>query len=126
MRHLRLRTDLERAVIDGFALPLGIEPGPTEAPRQGYSVAYTSGQEDAPDTYVFHVVVSHERVAPVVHRAFELLPARVCAIVEISSRDAYRATDVFLGREPIMLEEFKEEWERFEPFLLEDVRPSYD
>lgn len=120
MKSPRLRTDLERAVIDGFALPLGIEPGRIDAPRQGYIIAYTPGQDDEPDTYAFHVVVSHERLAPIVRRAFELLADEVYAIVEINSRDAYRTTDVFIGSDPIRFEVFREAWDRFEPFLLED------
>ena len=32
---------------------------------QGYTIAYTPGEEDEPDTYAFHVVVSHERVRSV-------------------------------------------------------------
>ncbi len=120
MKSPRLRTDLERAVIDGFALPLGIEPGRIDAPHQGYIIAYTPGQDDEPDTYAFHVVVSHERLAPIVRRAFELLADEVYAIVEINSRDAYRTTDVFIGSDPIRFEVFREAWDRFEPFLLED------
>lgn len=119
MRRFRMRNDLERAVIDGFALPLGLEPGRIGAPKQGYILAYTPGEEE-PDTYAFHVVVSHERLAPLVRSAFGLLPAEIYAIVEISSRDAYRTTDVFLGEELIRLEDFRQGWERFEPFLLED------
>ena len=42
MREYRLRTDLKRVVIDGFALPLGFAPGPGElkAPTQGYTLTY--------------------------------------------------------------------------------------
>ena len=76
MRDFRLRSDLQRAKIDGFALPLGIEPGSEHArgraPAQGYTVAYTPGQDDEPDTYAYHVVVSHERLRPILHKAFEL------------------------------------------------------
>ncbi len=83
MRLFRMRNDLKRAVIDGFALPLGLEPGRIEAPKQGYILAYTPGDEE-PDTYAFHVVVSHERLAPLVRSVFNMLPGEVYAIVEIS------------------------------------------
>jgi hypothetical protein len=124
MRDFQLRKDLQRVVIDGFALPLGIAPAPGQMrpPVQGYTVSYMAGQDDEPDTYSFHVVVSHERLAPIVHRAFELLPDHVYAIVEIGSRDAYRSTDVYIGQaeEPISIDEFRRVWDKYEPFLLED------
>lgn len=116
-----MRTDLERAVIDGFALPLGIAPGEIKVPTQGYTVEYGSGTDDEPDTYSFYVAVSHERVAPILHRAMELLPDRVYGIVEISSRDAYRPIDVFIGREEIPRPRFLHAWRRCEAALLEDA-----
>jgi hypothetical protein len=122
MRNFQLRNDLERVVISGFALPLGIAPAPgrMKPPIQGYTVSYVPGEDDEPDTYSFHIVVSHERLAPVLHRAFELLPEEVFGIVEIGSRDAYRSTDTFIGEQAIGIEEFREVWDRYEPFLLED------
>src|SRR6267142_921135 len=122
MREYRLRTDLERTVISGFALPLGIEvtPGEFQVPVQGYTVAYTAAENDEPDTYAFHVVVSHERLADILHRAFDLLPDQVFPIIEIGSRDAYRATDVYIAQEPIEMERFHEVWDFYEPFLLEE------
>ncbi len=120
MKPFRLRSDLRRAVIDGFALPLGIAPGEIKAPLQGYTVAYTPGIEDEPDTYSFYVAVSHERVGPLVRRAFELLPQSLCAIVEISSRDAYRLVDVYLSDEEIPIGRFRDTWGRWQEILLED------
>jgi hypothetical protein len=121
MREFRLRTDIHRAVVDGFALPMGIEPNGLPAPVQGYTVAYTPGEDDDPDTYVFRVVVSHERLARILHRTFDLLPADVYCIIEVGSRDAYRAVDVYLGGETVSLDQFRETWRRYEPLLLEDA-----
>ena len=120
MDSFRLLSDLERAVIDGFALPLGISPGEIRAPAQGYTIAYTAGTDDEPDTYSFYVAISHEQVAPILRRAFDLLPDQVCAIVEISSRDAYRQVDVYLSEDEISAEQFREAWDRWGPILLED------
>jgi len=124
MRDFQLRKDLERVVIDGFALPLGFAPPPgrLDAPLQGYTVSYVSGEEDEPDTYSFHVVVSHERIQSILHKAFDLLPSRVFGIVEIGSRDAYRSTDVYISDadRPVPLREFLRVWDKYEPFLLED------
>lgn len=119
MRDLRLRDDLQRAKIGDFALPLGIEPGELSPPTQGYTVDYNVG-EDGPDTYAFHIVVSHERLQPIVRRAFELLPDHVYAIVEACSFDAYRAMDEYLSTEPIPRELFLNVWDAIELYLLED------
>lgn len=121
MTHYRLRQDLKRATLGEYALPLGIEPGDLEPPMQGYTLAYTPGEEDEPDTYAFHIVVSHEKIRPILHRVFDLLPDEVVGIVEINSRDSYRAVDVFLGTDVIAREEFLDTWQQYEPLLLEDA-----
>jgi hypothetical protein len=121
MDTFRVRTDLQRAVIDGFALPLGIAPGAIKVPTQGYTVEYGSGEGEEPDTYSFYVAVSHERVAPLLHRALDLLPDRVFGIVEISSRDAYRPVDVFIGRDEISRHRLLGTWRRCAAPLLEDA-----
>ena len=49
MREFRLRTDLERAVIDGFALPLGLVPGESArvvAPTPGYTIDFHAGEDE--------------------------------------------------------------------------------
>jgi len=120
MRAFRLRNDLQRVVLDGFALPLGLDPGWVDPPREGYTVAYNLGEEDEPDTYAIHVVVSHERLHALLEKAFALLPEQVFGILEVGSRDAYRAVDVYLGGQPITRAQFLEGWRAFEPFLLED------
>ncbi len=122
MQDFHLRTDLQRVTIDGFALALGIAPRPgrLKAPQQGYTVSFVPARDDEPDTYSFHAVVSHEKVAPLVRHAFEFLPDEVFAIVEIGSRDAYRSTDTYISDEPISRDDFLEAWRDYEPFLLED------
>jgi len=123
MRDFSLRSDIQRVVIDGFALPLGFVPGDMDklpVPTPGYTLDYVVGEDDDPDTYSFYVVTSHEQLARLTERVFELLPEEVHGIVEIGSRDAYRSLDVYLADEPIRVEEFLDGWHRFESFLLED------
>ncbi|MHC4990766.1 MAG: hypothetical protein ACYTGC_07270 [Planctomycetota bacterium] len=120
MKEFRLRRDLDRAVVDGFAMALGFAPGRFAAPRAGYTVTYNDGEGDDPDTYTFQVAVSHERLGHLCRSMFGLLPDQVFAILEIGSRDAYRSVDVYLGAEPIDRGQFKEVWNYFESFLLED------
>lgn len=122
MSILRVRSDLERVRLGDYALPLGLEPVDPRPPRQGYTLTYNPAQDDEPDTYTFHIVVSHERLRPLLQRAFTLLPAQVSPIIEIDSYDAYRTVDVYIGREdePVSISEFLETWEDFEPVFLED------
>ncbi len=120
MREYELRDDLKRSEVEGYQFPLGIEPISMPAPKQGYILEYAPGEEDDPDTYAFHVVVSHDRLGALIHDAFEFLPNEVVPIVEIGSRDAYRALDIYLGTEPIETRSFLKVWKRFESLLLED------
>lgn len=115
-----LRTDLERAVVDGFAFPLGLRPNGLRPPPVGYSVEYVGGEDDDPDSYTFYVITSCERLGPLVEGLFGLLPDEVHPIVEIGSRDAYRALDVWMSDEPVPIERFLETWDEYRDFLLED------
>jgi hypothetical protein len=121
MREFRLRQDLERRRVGAFALPLGVEPEGLPEPTQGYTLRYEEGDDDTPDTYSFHVVVSHERIKEVIDAAFGLLPDEVLPVVEIGSRDAYRSVDVYLAEEAIPLDDFLRVWYEFEDIILEDV-----
>ena len=121
MREYKIRNDLERAVIDGFALPLGIQPINLPSPTQGYTLEFHEGEEGEPDTFSFHIVSSHDRMVGLVREALGLLPDQVTPIMEVGSRDAYRSVDVFMGREPISFESFLEIWEGFEPVIMEDA-----
>ena len=51
MREYKIRNDLERAVIDGFALPLGIAPINLPSPTQGYTLEFHEGEDGDPDTF---------------------------------------------------------------------------
>ena len=121
MREFRLGQNLERRSLGGYQLPLGVAETSLREPTQGYTVRYQEGADEEPDTYVFHAVVSHDRLRPVVDAAFNLLPKEVNPVVEIGSRDAYRSVDIYLGEEPMPLVEFLRTWYEFEEVLLEDV-----
>jgi hypothetical protein len=122
MRDFHLRTDLERHRVGDFVLPLGVEPTGLPEPVQGYTLEFEpSPEEGEPDTYVFHVVVSHERLKPIIDAAFALLPAEILPIVEVGSRDAYRSMDVYIAVEPVSFDDFLRIWYAFEEILLEDV-----
>jgi len=131
MREFRLAENLERLSLGSYQLPLGVAATSLREPRQGYTVKFQEGKfqegkfeegsDDEPDTYVFHAVLSHDRLRPLVDAAFNLLPKEVTPVVEIGSRDAYRTVDIYLGEEPMPLVEFLRTWYEFEEVLLEDV-----
>ncbi|MFM7261126.1 MAG: hypothetical protein ACKO3W_11030 [bacterium] len=121
MREFRLSESIERAALGSYQLPLGVAETSLKEPVQGYTVRFQEGVDEDPDTYVFHAVVSHERLRPLVDAAFNLLPREVTPVVEIGSRDAYRTIDTYLAEEPMPLVEFLRTWYEFEEVLLEDV-----
>lgn len=120
MRRFQIRSDITRARIGDFALPLGLVPGDVEPPRQGYVVDYVTADEDDGDSYQFVITVSHERLDDVLDALFGLLGGEVYPIVEIGSRDAYRAVDVWMAEEPVTRTRFMRKWRDYRDFLLED------
>ncbi len=121
MRDFRLKSDLKRSVVKGYALPLGIEAVDFDPPAEGYTLAYTPGEDDEPDTYAFHIVVSHEKLRPLIQQAFTMLPDSVTPIVEIGSRDAYRTVDVYFADDEVSRQEFRRVWSFYEDVILEDA-----
>ncbi|MFK7959163.1 MAG: hypothetical protein AB8G96_01450 [Phycisphaerales bacterium] len=120
MRRFQIRSDITRARIGDFALPLGLVPGDVEAPRQGYVLDYVTADEHETDSYQFVITVSHERLDDVLDALFGLLGGEVYPIIEIGSRDAYRAVDVWMAEEPMTRTQFLRKWRDYRDFLLED------
>ena len=121
MREFRLREDLDRVVVDGYALPLGVERLDAPPPREGWVVEFIPGEDEAPDAYAFQIAVSHERLQPLLRDLFGLLPGEVAPLVEIGSVDAYRSIDTYMAVEPIFIDDFMKTWLEFEPILAEEV-----
>lgn len=104
-----------------------------EAPQPGedtFSGQFTSDpigpdaeaeEAAAPDTYSFQVTVSHERLLPIFSDALRLLGEEVLPVLEIGSRDSFRAMDVYMSRDPIPLGEFIEGFREYAGVLLEDA-----
>ncbi len=120
MTYFALRTDLPRVAVNGFAFPLGVAAAGSGTPAPGYTLSYTASEDEQPDIYTFHIVVSHERLAGLCRDAFDLLADEVYAILELGSRDAYRTIDVFMGDEPVARETFLATWREYEHVFLED------
>jgi hypothetical protein len=117
----RIRSDLTRFDLAGFTFPLGVEAAIVRPPLEGYTVTWLEGDEDAPDTYTFHVALSHHRIKPLIAALFDRLPDHVSGILELGSRDAYRIVDVYLSRRAMTLDRFLEGWQCFQPIFLEDA-----
>ncbi|MBL9141000.1 MAG: hypothetical protein JNK53_03955, partial [Phycisphaerae bacterium] len=120
MRTFQLRSDLKRHSLSGFQLPLGLEPTEAIAPRQGFTVEFVEGEDEAPDTFRYAIACTFEKIAPLIRDLFELLPDEVYPLVEASSKDAYRAVDVFGARESTEFDDFLECWKEYEQVILED------
>ena len=115
-----IRSDLSRAVQDGFVFPLGVLPAPGIVPNVGWNAQWHELEGEGCCT--FHVVTSFDRLQVLLHDAFQLLPEdEVFAILELGSRDAYREVDVYLSRKGMSRSEFLRTWDVFEPILLEDA-----
>lgn len=120
MQRYRLRTDLDRARLGSFAFALGLVPRDLPRPVEGYTLDYVTAEDEDPDTYHFHVTASHERVPGLVDDLFGLLGGEVYPILEIGSRDAYRAVDIWMSQDPITRRAFRRTWEAYAAFLHED------
>lgn len=122
MDPFRIRSDLTRVVTDGYAFPLGIVPAAGLVPRQGWTMHWTTGEGDLDDCCTFHIVESLDRLAGLLDAFFLLLPEQeLFGILELGSRDAYRAIDIFIGEDGIDRSRFLETWRLFEPIFLEDA-----
>lgn len=141
MKRHRVRADLTRERVGDYALPLGLQPIDLPEPSQGYVLDYvpseerepedadhplddsddSPGESEAPDTYSFQITVSHERLLPILSDAVRLLGDEVIPVVEVGSRDSYRALDVFMSRDPVPLQEFVDGFNEYAAVLLEDA-----
>ena len=121
MRDFQIKSGLKRLALGDFQLPLGVDRLDIEPPVEGYTLEFTPGEDGDPDTYAYQVVVSHERIQPLIWELFTLLPSEVNPVIEIGSVDAYRSIDVYVSGEPLFIDKFRETWKGFEKILLEEV-----
>jgi hypothetical protein len=117
----RIKADLQRVIERGHAFPLGVAGGGGRPEAWGWCRTNRPSQDEHPASLTWTVVVSHEKVRPLLMDFFRLMPDAVVGILELGSRDAYRAVDVFLSRSTIDTERFRGAWDLFEPILLEDA-----
>ena len=118
---------LERVKVGEFAFPLGAYPVEPMTPKQGYEVIFEPADgdnegewEEWPDRYVFDIVISAERVEPLVRHLMAILPGRIYPILDILGHDAYREVDPFVSYELLGLDRFTDTLRRFRGFFFED------
>ncbi|MCH2136938.1 MAG: hypothetical protein MK101_10205 [Phycisphaerales bacterium] len=116
----RIRSDLQRVIDRGHAFALGIAGGGARPPAHGWFRIRRAAEGEMPPSMTWTIVTSHEFVRPLVMEFFRFLPDMVTGIMELGSRDAFRAVDVFLSRKPIDRDRFRGAWDLFESLLLEE------
>lgn len=119
---------IERVAIDEMTFPLGVYPIEAMEPRQGYTLDFESADgdeehgewEEWPDRYVYDIVVSAERLGPLVQSLLSLMPPRVFPILDVLGRDAYREIDPFISYDLMGLDQLYDGLIRYRPFFFED------
>ncbi len=101
----------------------GSDGGTAEEPDRegaGGAGAAGSGWEEWPDRYVFDIVLSAERVEPLVKALLALLPGRIYPILDYLGLDAYREVDPYISYELVGMERFIDALRRYRAFFFED------
>jgi hypothetical protein len=127
MPRCRVDSSLERVSKDGFSFALGVYPIEDMHPKAGYTVEFEAadgdeeGQwEEWPDRYVFDVVITAERLEPLIRSLISVLPGRVYPILDYLGLDAYREVDPYISYELVGLDKFTDALRRFRGFFFED------
>src|SRR6185295_11070753 len=76
--------------------------------------------EEWPDRYVFEVVITAERVEPLVRNLLTLFPSRIYPIIDYLGHDAYREVDPYISYELMGMDRFLDSLRRFRGFFYED------
>lgn len=79
-----------------------------------------SGWEEWPDRYVFDIVITAERLEPLVRALLAMLPGRIYPILDYLGLDAYREVDPYISYELVGMERFIDALRRYRAFLFED------
>jgi hypothetical protein len=129
MPRCRVDSTLERTVKEGFSFPLGVYPVEEMTPKAGYTVEFEAADgaddddeqwEEWPDRYVFDIVITSERLEPLVRSLVSLLPGRVYPILDYLGLDAYREVDPYIAYELVGLDRFTDALRRYRGFFFED------
>ncbi len=114
--------------MDGFSFPLGTYPVESMTPRAGYSVEFEPADgdneggdwEEWPDRYMFDIVISAERLEPLLRSLIGLFPGRVFPILDVLGQDAYREVDPYIAYELVGLDRVTDALRRYRGLFFED------
>ena len=104
---------------DGSPAPARTAEADADSPEREAGAA-AGGWEEWPDRYVFDVVISAERVEPLVRALLAMLPGRIYPIVDYLGLDAYREVDPFISYDLVGMERFIDALRRYRAFFFED------
>lgn len=121
-------TSIARKEIGGFKFPLGVYPIEPMTAKPGYAVNFEAADgdnnsgdwEEWPDRYAYEVVVSADRLDPMLRMLFSLLPPRIFPILDVIGHDAYREIDPYISYDLCGVDRYLECIARYRPWLLED------
>jgi hypothetical protein len=119
---------IQRVTIGDFAFPLGVYPVEAMTPRPGFRSDFEpadGGEEDGqweawPDRYVYEIVITAERLEPLVRSLMGLMPGRVYPILDLLGRDAFREVDPYISYDLIGTDRIMDALRRYRGFFFED------
>jgi hypothetical protein len=119
---------IQRVTIGDFSFPLGVYPVEPMTPRAGYRSDFEpadGGEDDGqweawPDRYVYEIVITSERLEPLVRSLLGLMPGRIYPILDLLGRDAYREVDPFISYDLLGIDRMMDALRRYRGFFFED------
>ena len=130
----RLRSNLKRHQLGDVALALGLEchsGAESLGIRAGWTREHLSTMESDFGTEPrdsWHIVVDRRQLPALLRRLWPLLgrtSSPVFPVLELGSRDAFRAVDTFVGADPLPLQSFLSTVRDLETLLLEDAHLAF-
>ena len=119
---------LERAMVEGFAFPLGVYPVEAMTPKPGYTIQFEPADgddeegewEEWPDRYVFDIVLPATRTPLFCHLALATMTDRLYPILDVLGQDAYREIDPYISYDLVGQDRILDAWRKYHDFFFED------
>lgn len=119
---------LERAIVEGFAFPLGVYPVEAMTPKPGYTIQFEPADgddeegewEEWPDRYVFDIVMPATRMPLFCHLALATMTERLYPILDVLGQDAYREIDPYISYDLVGQDRILDAWRKYKDFFFED------
>jgi hypothetical protein len=76
--------------------------------------------EEWPDRYVYEIVITAERLEPLVRTLLGLMPGRIYPILDVLGHDAYREVDPYISYDLLGTDRFMDALRRYRGYFFED------